>query len=134
MSCEWTAGLVAAGFGELIRFSHNGDRVSGSPAGHPPSTGVGGPLENASLCRLTGAYACSTENLDRLVDLAEAVPGVYGAQLAGAGLGGCVMILADQAAVGRVKAALSKAYYRPRGMAPAVWRVRSVSGGGLIRP
>ena len=86
------------------------------------------------LCRLVGAYACSTRNIDRLVDLAREVPGVYGAQLAGAGLGGCVMILARRQAAARVKSTLARAYYQPLGIAPAVWQVRPVAGGGVIRP
>ena len=123
-----------AGFGELMLLSHDGDRVSGAAA----SANDPWPAETSgvapTLYRLIGGYACSTANLDRLVDVARSVPGVYGAQLAGAGLGGCVMILAKRTAAARVKSTLARAYYRTLGMAPAVWLVRSVSGGGIIRP
>jgi hypothetical protein len=40
------------------------------------------------------------------------------------------MILARRSAVVRLKATLVNAYYQPRGMAPAIWQVRSVSAGG----
>jgi len=125
-----------AGFGELMLISHEGDRVSarGGRKGYPPGDAAGPVSRPGPLYRLVGAYGCSTVNLDRLVDLARAAPGVYGAQLAGAGLGGCVMILARRDAAARVKKALARSYYQPRGMAPAVWRVRSVCGGGTIRP
>lgn len=126
-----------AEFGALMLLSHDGDRVSGEPAFRLPA-GLIGTSPNAGddgvpLFRIPGAYACSTKNIDRLVDIARGVPGVYGAQLAGAGLGGCVMVLATRAAAKRVKAALTAAYYHPRGMTPAVWEVRSVAGGGILR-
>lgn len=119
------------GLGEMVLLSHDGDRVSGSPAARA-ATEAGPKAEN--LWRMTGAYACSTPNIDRLVDLASAVPGVYGAQLAGAGLGGCVAILARQSAVPQVRATLAREYYRPLGLAPSIWRVHPVAGGGIIRP
>ncbi|HOW18253.1 MAG TPA: hypothetical protein PLC79_04375, partial [Phycisphaerae bacterium] len=122
-------------FGELMLISHDGDRVTRRLAG--PAAGGNGSVENTlatPLYRLAGAYACSTERIDELVDIARVTRGVYGAQLAGAGLGGCVMILAKRSAVNRVKAVLAAEYYRPHGMVPAVWEVRSVSGGGIIRP
>jgi galactokinase len=34
--------------------------------------------------------------LDRIVDIARRQPGVEGAQLAGAGLGGCIMVLVQK--------------------------------------
>jgi len=119
------------GFGEMVLLSHDGDRVKGSPLAKT-ATEAGPKAED--LWRMTGAYACSTSNIDRLVDLAASVRGVYGAQLAGAGLGGCVTILARQSAVSRVRATLAREYYRPLGLAPSVWRVRPVAGGGIIRP
>lgn len=122
------------GFGELMLLSHDGDRVCGrqwAPKGPRREEDSDG---SAGLCGLVGRYACSTKNLDRLVDLVRDEPGVYGAQLAGAGLGGCVMILTKRSAVTRVRALLARKYYDPLGMTPAVWLVRSVAGGGVIRP
>ena len=52
----------------------------------------------AQLHLQPGAYACSTPELDRIIDTARRLPGVRGAQMAGAGLGGCVMILVEEAA------------------------------------
>jgi len=110
------AGVLETGrieeFGRLMNFSHDGDRVSRMKAKkrilrqwlceddvihrrcedlrseHPDRVG------QAQLSYLPGAYGCSTSEIDTLVDLAQNVPGVVGAQLAGAGLGGCAMILA----------------------------------------
>jgi N-acetylgalactosamine kinase len=54
-----------------------------------------------------------------MVDIACAVPGVAGAQIAGAGLGGCIMVLARKDAVEAVRKALAARYYRPRRLEPA---------------
>lgn len=47
----------------------------------------------AQLHLQRGCYACSTPEIDLIVDLARSLPGVKGAQISGAGLGGCVMVL-----------------------------------------
>jgi N-acetylgalactosamine kinase len=118
------------GFGELMLLSHDGDRVNGRFA----QSGGDGFSDTVPLHKHVGAYACSTENIDEIVDIALSIPGVYGAQLAGAGLGGCAMILAQRSAVGRVKSTLTKNYYYPHALAPTIWEVRSVNGGGIICP
>jgi len=43
-------------------------------------------------------FFCSTVRIDQMVDIACSVPGVVGSQIAGAGLGGCIMIVAKKAA------------------------------------
>jgi galactokinase len=78
-----------------------------------------------------GKYACSTPEIDEMVDIACAVPGVAGAQLAGAGLGGCIMILAREEAVPQVRKALAARYYRPRGLDPAAIPCITAEGAGL---
>lgn len=62
----------------------------------------------AQLHLQPGAYACSTPELDKIVDTARRVPGVKGAQMAGAGLGGCVMVLVEEAAADRLLRRLTK--------------------------
>jgi N-acetylgalactosamine kinase len=117
-------------FGELMRLSHDGDRISNRFS----SNGSVSPNGNGPLYQLVGAYACSTKRIDQLVKLTQSINGVYGTQLAGAGLGGCVTILADNAGAARVKKTLTKEFYEPLGLKPAIWQVRSVSGGGVIKP
>ena len=91
--------------GRCMAVSHDGDRVLRARAG----TGGRGPLPGqggtrfaqwaakagraADIGQLAGDYGCSLPALDRIVDLAQRQPGVEGAQLAGAGLGGCIMVL-----------------------------------------
>jgi N-acetylgalactosamine kinase len=66
-----------------------------------------------------------------MVDIASAVPGVVGAQIAGAGLGGCVMILARRDAVDAIRKALAAGYYRPAGLKPATLPCIATDGAGL---
>ncbi|MEA3402544.1 MAG: NTP transferase domain-containing protein [Armatimonadota bacterium] len=130
----------ASGFGELWHVSHDGDRVveydeqlrpqpwdyevddeyldgliADIESGDPPR------VRRAQLHRQPGKYGCSTPETDLIVDLARRVPGVKGAQLAGAGLGGCVMILVEEASLDELLNALeqrslqAKRYHLPEG-------------------
>jgi N-acetylgalactosamine kinase len=95
----------ARGLGRLMNRSHDGDRVSRETSRNTwrrVSAGCAdGPLtewsrqpgRGADLAELSGEYGCSLPELDRIVDIARRQPGVEGAQLAGAGLGGCIMVL-----------------------------------------
>jgi len=138
-------------FGRLMQISHDGDRVS-----RPGADGTYQPWQadcsdarlhaliadlasedpqrvlRAQLAMQPGCYACSTPEIDELVDIACSVPGVAGAQLAGAGLGGCVMILARKDSVPKVRKVLAARYYRPRGLEPAAVPCITVEGAGLV--
>jgi galactokinase len=85
--------------------SHDGDRVSretsrntwrrvsvGSADGRLTEWGRK-PGRGSDMVELSGEYGCSLPELDRIVDIARRRAGVEGAQLAGAGLGGCIMVL-----------------------------------------
>lgn len=61
--------------GAMMKESHDGDRLG------------------------KGEYECSTVRIDALCDRLDAFPGVLGAQLVGAGLGGCVIALVKTSAV-----------------------------------
>jgi len=129
--------------GRLMNVSHNGDRVASSLGGWPWSEGM--PYEDDDMgevvrrCRdgetladQPGAYACSTPRIDAMVDLALNVPGVLGAQLSGAGLGGCMMALMRDTAVEAVTNALNRGYYAPRSLEPRVIVCRPVAGCGRL--
>lgn len=87
----------------------------------------------SQLYMVPGRHACSLPEIDRMVDLAARVEGAHGAQLAGAGLGGCIMILADRRAVPGVVKSLRTGYYRPMKRPPAVEVCTPVEGSGLLR-
>lgn len=137
-------------FGRLMQVSHDGDRVS-----RPGPDGAYQPVENdcsdeylhrriadlgsedphrvlgAQLYMQPGLYACSTPEIDQMVDIASSVPGVAGAQIAGAGLGGCIMVLARRESVVAVRKALARHYYRPRNLESASIPCITVEGAGL---
>jgi N-acetylgalactosamine kinase len=125
----------------LLRTSHDGDRiVRWSADGRPRRFLV--RTDDATLRRLadadadlaeqSGRYACSTPAVDRLVDLAQATEGVVGAQLAGAGLGGCMMIVVRREALERLMHRLRREFYRPRGLPFGAFVCSPVAGAGLL--
>ncbi|MGE4563504.1 MAG: NTP transferase domain-containing protein [Victivallaceae bacterium] len=138
--------------GRLMKISHDGDRVASFNAGWHESpyqspvsnsyileiladleSGAPDRVIRAQLANQPGAYACSLPEIDRMVDLACRTPGVAGAQLAGAGLGGCMMVLAETAAAPALIRQLEDHYYAPANKAPSILVCRPVAGSGLIR-
>ena len=111
--------------GELMNVSHNGDRVSKGGLAYDYTAGDAylmsliDDLESedpervlrAQIYNQPGGYACSTETIDDLVDFANTCPGVLGAELSGAGLGGCIIILVKKAKTEALIEALDEYYY-----------------------
>ena len=79
-----------------------------------------------------GAYSCSLPAIDRMVDIAVRTPGVLGAQLAGAGLGGCMMILAKNDAIDQLRKNLIEKYYRPAGLPEVILVSAPIAGAGTV--
>jgi galactokinase len=134
-----------------MNVSHDGDRVvchddNGSPYPYDYRVSNGYVLDlmaalesgdpervlGAQLQWQPGAYRCSTPEIDLMVDLALRVPGVVGAQLAGAGLGGCMMVLAHRDATDSLAAAMTEDYYAPRGLEPSVSVCIPIAGSGVL--
>ncbi len=140
-----------AGVGEMMRLSHEGDRVvafDADGAARLPEARyddarfeqLASMAENADpdvrrqadLERQPGGYACSCWEIDEMVDIAMKVDGVVGAQLSGAGMGGCMMVLAREDAVEKVRDALVEQYYRPRNLEPEVEVCQPVAGARVL--
>ena len=113
------------GFGEFMNVSHDGDRVAFNDQCQMSNV-------QCPIYLRPGAYACSTPMIDRMVDVALNVDGVMGAQLSGAGLGGCIMILARREAVESVRVTLEEKYYRPMQREPGVYVCVPVEGSGVL--
>jgi N-acetylgalactosamine kinase len=148
------ADLLAEGriteFGRLMNASHNGDRIvsydndSAQPFQYRVSDryllGLIEDLESDDQNKIKaaqiewqpGAYGCSTPEIDYMVDLALRVPGVAGAQLAGAGLGGCMMVLAHHSATSELVEHLTESYYVPRKTPPDISICTPITGSGVL--
>ncbi len=137
-------------FGRLMKISHDGDRVSRRDTDgkhkHAPQDCSDEYLQrlitylasespqkvlDAQLYMQPGSYACSTAQIDHMADIANSVAGVVGAQIAGAGLGGCIMIMAERKAVLAVKKSMVNEYYRPAKLKPAIIPCVVTEGAGL---
>jgi len=90
--------------GKLMYISHNGDRVYHYNRNFTSSLYENEAddikLEkyresNSTIDQISGGYGCSIPEIDFVVDLVKDFDGVFGAQLSGAGMGGCAMILVD---------------------------------------
>ena len=140
------------GVGMLVDLSHEGDRVSQydelEGGRVPVDTGlpdedVEGLIfaldaddefmaEATDLAQQLGGYACSSAALDEIVDIARMVPGVVGAGLIGAGIGGCVEVIIEDDAVEELRDVLLAEYYEPNDLEPFIEVMRPVEGAGAI--
>jgi len=123
-------------FGQLVSISHDGDRVTrpGGADGKRVPTDNGYPMarivalisdlksgdparmDRARLWRQSGGYNVSVPELDMLVDVALASPGVIGAGLVGAGMGGCIVAVVEDKHAREVIEDMAEQYYHPRNL------------------
>ena len=87
-----------------------------------------GRLFYASHASLRDLYEVSSPELDALVEIARATPGVIGARLTGAGFGGCTINLVHRDAVPALRAAVMRDYPARTGLAPRVFEVAASAG------
>ena len=94
-----------------------------------------GELDRVSRAQLQGqpgSYHCSLAEIDRMVHISLQTEGVVGAQLAGAGLGGCMMVLAQRDAVSKLVTNLTQHYYQPHAKDPTILVCRPVAGSAVL--
>jgi len=137
--------------GHLMNISHNGDRVisidrddNEKPYRAPTSDdyilGLIDDLESGDLQRVSraqlrwqpGSYHCSLPEIDRMIHISLQTEGVAGAQLAGAGLGGCMMAFAHRDAVSNLIHNLTARYYVPHAKPPAMLICRPIAGSNVL--
>jgi len=137
--------------GQIMNTSHNGDRVvrfapdgSDEPYRAPDSntyllnlmedleSGDPDRVNRAQLEWQPGGYGCSLPVIDKMVDISLRTEGVVGAQLAGAGLGGCMMVLTTRESVYALKKNLSEGYYEPAGKEPNILICTPIAGSGVL--
>lgn len=92
-----------------------------------------GQLMNASHESLKNDYEVSCEEIDILVDLAQAMPGVIGSRITGGGFGGCTVSIVRNEAVDAFVEEIGKAYLEKVGH-EAEFYVVEVGDGAKVYP
>jgi galactokinase len=80
---------------------------------------------------LRDLYEVSSPELDAMVEIALATPGVLGSRMTGAGFGGSTVTLVERGAEGRLRDAVLSEYPARTGLTPRVFAVRAVAGAGV---
>ena len=133
-------------FGEVMSISHDGDRVTKVVDGKRIPTDNSYPdaridalisdlksadprrVSRARLWRQGGGYNVSLPEIDMLVDIAMAAPGVLGAGLVGAGMGGSIVAVVEEKHARRLIENMAEQYYRPRNQPVAAEIITPVGG------
>ena len=87
---------------------------------------------NASHAGLRDDYEVSCSELDLLADAAQAIPGVLGSRMMGAGFGGCTISLVQQDALGDFRACMTQTYKQKLGAEPRMHECRLTGGTSLV--
>jgi galactokinase len=91
-----------------------------------------GELFAASHASLRDRFEVSSPELDAMVEIAIAVPGVVASRMTGAGFGGCTVSLVEDGGVESLRRAVEDRYPERTGLRPRVFVVRAVTGAGRI--
>ena len=91
-----------------------------------------GRLMNASHESLRYDYEVSCEEIDILVDLAQAMPGVIGSRITGGGFGGCTVSIVKNDAVDQFISEIGKTYQEKVGHEAEFYVVDIGDGAGII--
>ncbi len=90
-----------------------------------------GHLMNECHRSLRDLYGVSCLELDIMADLAQKMPGVYGARLTGAGFGGCTANLVSKDGAEKFAGDLSQAYENKTGLHPEIYICRASAGAAI---
>ncbi len=91
-----------------------------------------GRLFAASHASLRDDFEVVSPELDAMVEIASAVPGVVAARMTGAGFGGSTVNLVRPAAVEALRAAVERDYPARTGLQPRVLPVQATAGAGRL--
>jgi galactokinase len=86
----------------------------------------------ASHASLRDLFEVSSPQLDALVEIAAAVPGVVAARMTGAGFGGCTVNLVEADAVDALRDAVLATYPARTGLNPMILPVTAAEGAGVL--
>jgi galactokinase len=105
------------------------DAVAALRAGDHASLGE---LMAGSQASMRDQYAITGPEIDELVALTVASPGVIGSRMTGGGFGGCTISLVWPDAVDALRERVEREYPARTGATPRFWTVRAVDGAGLV--
>ena len=91
-----------------------------------------GALMDASHVSMRDDFEISCREVDIMVDIARALPGVHGARMTGGGFGGCTVSLVAADAVEAFGARLTEAYRQATGLVCDVFSCAPDAGAGEI--
>jgi galactokinase len=91
-----------------------------------------GRLFAESHASLRDRFEVSSPELDAMVEIAAATPGVIAARMTGAGFGGCTVNLVHGEAVDGFRAAIEREYPERTGREPGVFAVQAADGAGVM--
>ena len=91
-----------------------------------------GRLFAESHASLRDRFEVSSPELDAMVEIANATPGVIAARMTGAGFGGCTVNLVRREALDTFRAAIERGYPERTGREPHVLVVSAADGAGLM--
>jgi galactokinase len=91
-----------------------------------------GKLINQCHASLRDLYEVSIPELDIMVQVAQSLPGCYGARLTGAGFGGCTVNLVAREQVDPFSKALAAGYEDETGFPPEIYICSATRGAGLL--
>jgi galactokinase len=91
-----------------------------------------GRLFAESHASLRDRFEVSSPELDAMVEIAAATPGVVAARMTGAGFGGCTVNLVRRDAVGALRSAIEREYPERTGREARVFAVTTADGAGMM--
>jgi galactokinase len=91
-----------------------------------------GQMMNECHSSLRDLYEVSVPELDTMVEIAQGLPGCYGARLTGAGFGGCTVNLVEKSSVVEFADKLENRYSAITKLEPQIYICRASDGARLI--
>jgi galactokinase len=91
-----------------------------------------GRLFAESHASMRDLFEITTPEMDTLVEIAAATPGVVAARMTGGGFGGCTVNLVHPDAIEALRTAVETEYASRTGKTPRVWEVEAADGAGAV--
>jgi len=113
--------------------SENERVLRAAEALHQGDLSAFGKLMRRSHLSLRDDYEVSCEELDVMVEIAEKLPGGYGARMTGGGFGGCTVNLVEAAAVPAFTEELATRYEQATGRTPQIYICAAADGAQEVQ-